>query len=136
MDLDYQIQYKKGITNAVVDALSRCAVGQEIVAISECIPSWVQQLREGYEEHLEDKKLLAELAMSDNNPKGFALAEGIIRYQGRIWVGHNKLAQQHILQALHASGIGGHSDISATYKRVKALFAWPSLKQIVQHFVQ
>jgi len=79
---------------------------------------------------------LAELAMSDNNPKGFALAEGIIRYQGRIWVGHNKLAQQHILQALHASGIGGHSGISATYKRIKALFAWPSLKQSVQRYVQ
>lgn len=72
---------------------------------------------------MEDKKLLAKLAISETNDKGFALTEGIIRYQGRIWVCHNKLAQQHILQALHASGIGGHSGISATYKRVKALFA-------------
>jgi len=62
------------------------------VAVSECIPSWVQQLREGYDEHLEDKKLLAELAISENNHKGFALTKGVIRYQGRIWVGHNKLA--------------------------------------------
>lgn len=27
MDLDYQIQYKKGINNAAADALSRCAAG-------------------------------------------------------------------------------------------------------------
>jgi hypothetical protein len=29
MDLDYHIQYKKGINNAAADALSRCASDQE-----------------------------------------------------------------------------------------------------------
>lgn len=61
---------------------------------------------------------------------------GVIRLHDRIWVGHNVLAQQHILQALHASGIGGHSGISTTYNRVKSLFAWPHLKQSVQQFVK
>ena len=46
------------------------------------------------------------------------------------------MAQQHILQALHASGIGGHSGIQATYHRVKSLFAWPKLKETVTQFVQ
>lgn len=94
----------------------------------------MQQLKEVYEDNVEDKKLLAELAISGDNDKGFALTYRIIRYQGRIWVGHNVLAQ-HILQALHASGIGGHSGISATYKRVRSLFAWPNLKHAVQQFV-
>jgi len=48
-------------------------------------------------------------------------------------VGTNALAQQHILQALHDSGIGGHSGITATYIRVKAL---SNLKQTVHDFVQ
>jgi hypothetical protein len=51
-------------------------------------------------------------------------------------VGNNKLAQHHILVALHDSGLGGHSGMAATYQRVKQLFAWPSLKQSVQDFVQ
>jgi len=51
-------------------------------------------------------------------------------------VGNNELAQHHILQALHASGLGGHSGIQGTYHRVKALFAWPKLKQVVTKFVQ
>ena len=51
-------------------------------------------------------------------------------------MGHNTLAQQHVLQALHASGIGGHSGITATYNRIKALFAWPHMKKSVQQFVQ
>lgn len=56
--------------------------------------------------------------------------------KGRVWIGNNPLAQSHILQALHASGIGGHSGIQATYHRVKALFAWPKLKQFVTSYVQ
>jgi transposase InsO family protein len=59
----------------------------------------------------------------------------LLRYHGRIWVGQNLLAQNHILQALHSSGTGGHSGVRATYERVKQYFAWPKLKQSVQAFV-
>jgi len=62
MDLDYQIQYKKGINNAAADALSRCVSEQEVVAVSECVPLWIHKLREGYDEYSEDRELLAELA--------------------------------------------------------------------------
>jgi hypothetical protein len=51
-------------------------------------------------------------------------------------VGNNLLAQNHILQALHSSGIGGHSGIQATYHRVKALFAWPKMKASIVAYVQ
>jgi hypothetical protein len=60
---------------------------------------------------------------------------GVIRYHDRIWVGHNTTAHQHILQALHTSGIGGHSGVLATYQRMKHMFAWTHLKQSVTTFV-
>jgi len=40
------------------------------------------------------------------------------------------------LIALHDSRLRGHSGISATYNRVKQLFAWPALKQSVKEFVK
>lgn len=80
--------------------------------------------------------MLTELCLSPDNTKGFQLSNGVLKYKGRIWVGNNTLAQQHILQAVHNSGIGGHSGIQATYQRIKQLFAWPKLKQSVQKFVQ
>jgi len=46
------------------------------------------------------------------------------------------LAQSHILQALHSSGVGGHSGIHATYHKIKSLFAWPRLKASVHSYVQ
>jgi len=60
----------------------------------------------------------------------------VIRYQGRVWVGDNIVAQQDILTALHDSGDGGHFGIAATYAQVKHLFAWPHMRQTVHDFVQ
>jgi hypothetical protein len=53
-----------------------------------------------------------------------------------VWIAKNSLAQQHILEAVHDNGIGGHSGIYATYSRIKTLFAWPNMKQSVQTYVQ
>jgi hypothetical protein len=136
MDLEYQIQYKQGINNAAADALSRCSTSTEVCAVSDCVPAWAQKLKDAYEDHPADKALLTELSVAGQNDKGFTLEDGLIRFKGRVWVGYNKLAQQHILQALHASGLGGHSRVTATYHRIKSLFAWPHLKQDVQHYVQ
>lgn len=136
MDLNYKIQYKKGGANAAADALSRCPTSDEIVAVSECIPSWIQKLMDGYADNLEDKQLITELNISGQNDKGYELSNEIIWYRGRVWVANNTLAQQHIMQALHDSGIGGHSGITATYNRIRALFAWPKLKDSIQTFVQ
>ncbi|WVZ81180.1 hypothetical protein U9M48_028591 [Paspalum notatum var. saurae] len=55
---------------------------------------------------------------------------------GRVWLGTNVLAHQHVMQALHSSGIGGHSRFHVTYNRIKGLFAWPHMKQSIKQFVQ
>jgi hypothetical protein len=80
--------------------------------------------------------LITGLSINPTNDRGYSLLNGILRYKGRIWVGVNPTAQNHILQALHNSGIGGHSGQLATYKRIKQLFAWPNLKRDVNLYVQ
>nr|XP_051210878.1 uncharacterized protein LOC127328311 [Lolium perenne] len=136
MGLQYTIQYKKGITNAAADVLSRCQHSSELLAISAVVPSWLDKLVIGYNDDASTKKLWTELSLSGTNAEGFELRDGVIRKKGRVWVGGNSLAQQHILQALHDSGIGRHSGTLATYQRIKKLFDWPNLKQSVQDFVQ
>lgn len=123
MGLNYTIQYKKGITNAAADALSRHEHDAPLLAISAAIPSWLETLVTGYSEDPADQKLLQELSLTTTNDQGYSLDNGVIHYKNRIWVGHNLLAQQHILQSLHASALGGHSGVLATYQRVKKLFA-------------
>jgi hypothetical protein len=73
----------------------------------------VEKLVQGYDEDEMARQLLAELSVCSPNSAGYALTEGVIRYKGRVWVGNNQLAQQHIIQSLHSSGIGGHSGFLA-----------------------
>lgn len=137
MDLQYTIQYKKGPTIKLLMPFQDVKTQhKEVMAVSECVPTWIQKLKEGYEEDEQAKQLLMELSVSPESNSQFTLQQGVLRYKGRVWVGNNTVAQQHISVALHDSGLGGHSGVSATYSRVKQLFAWPAMKHSVQEFVR
>lgn len=136
MDLKFKIVYKKGITNAAADALSRCPPISPILAISSCSPAWIEKLVQGYEDDSVAQQLLTELAIASPNSNGYSLVDGVIRHKGRVWLGTNSLAQQHVLEALHNSGIGDHSSFHGTYHRVKSLFSWPKMKDTVKQFIQ
>jgi hypothetical protein len=43
--------------------------------------------------------------------------------------------QKQIIQALHASAMGGHSGFLVTYLKIKKIFAWPGMKQMIKTFV-
>lgn len=40
-----------------------------------------------------------------------------------------------LLENFHQSALGGHSGVKATYQRIKRVFCWPHLKQMVHKFV-
>ena len=96
----------------MADALSRvqAPTAQQILAVSQLQPAWLQIVIDGYQDHTELKELLAALSL-----KGvvghFSLKNGVIRYKNRIWLAYNNSAQHTGIQALHASPLGGHSGI-------------------------
>ena len=51
-----------------------------------------------------------------------------------MWIGANTALQTKLIAALHHSAVGGHSGATATYQRVRKLFAWPGLKRVVEDF--
>jgi hypothetical protein len=52
----------------------------------------LEKLKEGYEDHEDAKQLLQELILSGSNEKGFSLSGSLIKLNGKIWVGNNRLA--------------------------------------------
>jgi hypothetical protein len=128
LGLQYRIIYKKGLDNKAADAMSRQDHQAQLAAVSMSIPKWMEIVIENYQQDEEAKKLLTELAITGSNEKCYSLVDGIIKYKGRVWLGSHTEAHQAILLALHNSELGGHSGITATYNKIKALFAWPGMK--------
>lgn len=106
------------------------------MAISVCSHAWIDKLVQGYEEDSVAKQLLTELTIAGSSSKEYSLVNGVIRHKGRVWLGTNTLAQQHVLEALHNSGVGGHSGFHGTYHMVKSLFSWPKMKDTGKRFIK
>lgn len=136
MDLQYKIVYKQGPLNQVVDALSRCHVADTVTAVAISKPEWINKVKEGHGDDAKAQELMIEIEAAGGTLGEYTFIDGLIRYQGRIWLGMNKLAHEHILLAIHSSGIGGHSGFTATYYRIKKLFSWPGMKQDIKAFIQ
>jgi hypothetical protein len=135
LGLQYKILYKKGPDNKVADALSRQTEPLQLAAISTNTPKWLEIILEGYNQDDQTKQLLTELSLTGSNDKGFTLTDGIIKFKGRIQLGTHTEAHKAVLLALHSSGLGGHSGITATYHKVRELFAWPNMKQYVKDYI-
>jgi hypothetical protein len=96
----------------------------------------MQEVINSYVSDPDAQRRLAELAISSPDEHGYDLKQGLIRFQGRIWLGANTALQTKLISALHSSAVGGHSGIQATYQRIKRLFAWHGMKVSVTEFVQ
>ena len=109
MGLQFRVVYKKGKDNLAAVALFRVGHMMALQAVSQAQPQWLQAVVNSYVTDARAQDLLAQLAVHSPNAQGYSLDQGLIRYHGRIWVGTNSAVQTQIINALHASAIGGHS---------------------------
>jgi hypothetical protein len=135
MGLQFFITYRKGVENMAADALSRVSHLMSIQVRSEVQPAWIQEVVNSYITDADVQRRLTELAVQSPDEHGYALHQGIIRFQGRVWVGSNSALKTKLISAFHSSAVGGHSGANATYQRMKRLFAWPGLKAQITDFV-
>jgi hypothetical protein len=135
LGLNYKVKYKEGTSNKVADALSRCVETAEVAAMSVNKPRWLEIIVESYNTDPQAKELLTQLSVSSPNANGYALYDGVIKYNNKIWLGNHKEAKDAIMLALHNSGIGGHSGFTTTYNKIRALFAWNHMKHDIKTYV-
>lgn len=76
------------------------------------------------------------MAVTTADDQGRTLQSGVIRQRRRLWIGANSALQTKLITALHHSAIDGHSGATATYHRVRKLFAWSGLKRVVEEFIK
>lgn len=103
--------------------------------ISSVVPQWCSEVAAAYTYDPQAQAYIAQLALDPNSVPHFSLQQGLLRYKNKIWLGNNKLMQQKVMQALHASAVGGHSGVPVTCRRVRQFFAWPGMKSDIYQFV-
>jgi hypothetical protein len=106
----------------------------------EIAPQWPslsfnQPVLNSYLQDEHYQELLQRLAVTPDTTGTFTLTAGILRYKSIIYIGADKDLQNQLLGSFHASAIGGHSGMVATYQRIKRLFYWPGLKKDTQHYI-
>jgi hypothetical protein len=141
--LQYKIVYKKGIDNKVADALSRrhgSVDGNDddllhCFAISSCQPKWLTDTKGSYDKDPSILEMIQKLTIDPSAIPHFTLVDGVLRYKFRVWIGNDEELKMKLLEACHASTLGGHSGILVTYRRMKSVFAWKGMKKSVHAFV-
>lgn len=130
MGMEYEVQYKKGTENRVADALSRRQEEEEseLRAISGVEPTWMLEVSASYEHNPFAQQLITELITNPVGKPDYTLTQGIIRYKLKLFVGKSSNLRLKIFENMHQSPLGGHSGQQGTYKRVKMVFYWPTMR--------
>lgn len=126
---NYQIFYKPGHSNVVVDALSRLPDNSSPVfsAISTPIPQILDQLRHFYTTHPNGWQLCNCLSESPKMQPVFSLKQGLLYFKEKIFVPLTTALQHPLLAEYHGLPFGGHSDVQATVACIATSFAWSGL---------
>ena len=136
LGLRYRIRYKKGVENTGADALSRANPIDFLNSITSCVPAWLEDVVNSYNNNPHATRLLEQLSLQQD-PKGrFSLEKGLIRFRRRIWLGGGMQIRQRIICTFHDILMEGHSEFPVTYHRIRRLFAWPKMKTHILQYVR
>jgi hypothetical protein len=134
---DFEIVYKKGKKNVVVDALSRKDEDVEafLCDISIIQLDWIIESRDEWKNDEKVWTVIQRLQQDSSASDTFTWKNYSLWYKDRLYLCKNSQLKQKLLLELHTSPVGGHSGFLKTYHRVKKDFFLDGLKTNVQRFV-
>jgi hypothetical protein len=134
---DFEIVYKKGKQNDVVDALSRKDEDVEafLYAISIIQPDWIIEARDEWKNDEKLWTLIQKLQQDSSSSYTFTWKNDSLWYKHRLYLCKKSQLKQKVLLELHTSPVVGHWGFLKTYHSVKKDFFGDGLKNDVQRFV-
>lgn len=129
---DFQVEYKKGRENKVTDALTRKEEDtHEVIlnVISILVANWLVDLKASYVGDDQAQELIDKAKKGEMDPVTYNWRDGVLFYQGRLYIGASNTLHGQIIHHAHSSPMGGHSGFSKTLHRAKRDFFLPGLKK-------
>lgn len=139
LGIDYKIVYKKTTENRVVDALSRLPETNnkdQVHSISIAQLHWLQEVVNIYDQDVYAQEIITQLSTGDEDNSHWQYVQGLLKHQGKIYVGISGDIRRKLIHELHDGVVGGHSGQEATLRRIKQFFFWPAMKNEVTQYIQ
>ena len=107
-----------------------------MAALSICKPTWLEGVKNSYLNNAGVTARMEKMALDPSSEPQYTMQDGILRYKGCVWIGDDTTIQQHLINSLHSSAVGGHSGFHAMYNRIKRHFAWHDMKAQIKQSVR
>ena len=132
---DFDIEYKPGSANKVVDALSRIPSQPTLLSLS--IPHAVELDAVAKEIALDPALSQIQEAISRGQviKPGYSLIQGKLYYKNKLALPATSSLIPLVLYECHDSLIGGHSGVLKTLKRESTRLFWIGMKRVFQSYV-
>uniref|UniRef100_A0A803QDN9 Uncharacterized protein n=1 Tax=Cannabis sativa TaxID=3483 RepID=A0A803QDN9_CANSA len=131
---DFDIQYKPGLENRTVDALSHVSSEVSLAAISVPGVFSTTDLQATIVADPDLAKIMSDIARGQDCG-GFSVTHGCLTFCGRLVLSAASPSIPLLLQEYHNSKMGGHSGVFKTFQRLAADFYWRGMRKDVQNFV-
>ena len=131
LSYNFDIQYKLGKDNTVVDGLSRLPTEMTFATISA---PFVMDFEDIDNQVAEDPYLTNITNVIAKNPAAyphFCRVGTTLRYKGQVVLPATSLLIPYLLREFHCSPIGGHGGVRRTYNSLFSEFHWRGIKKDV-----
>ena len=93
------------------------------------------QIQQSYDKDSETKEIIEALKLNPRSKRPFTWSQEILRRKSKLVVPNDVALRTKILEWMHSSGGGGHSEREVTKQRVKALLYWKGMATDIQAFI-
>ena len=129
LGFDFDIQYKPGLENKAVDALSRCTSNPSLSSLT--VPTLLDITAIAHQVDADPylSKVKQQLLKDPNSYPHFTWEQGRLLYKGWLVIPSGSTLIPLLLREFHSIPAGGHSGFLRTYKRLVANLYWKGLKK-------
>ncbi|GJY98001.1 putative mitochondrial protein [Tanacetum coccineum] len=136
MGFDYEIQYKKGSDNGVVDALSRVDTGEQLLqlVLSTISTYLFPKIVESWSTDPTLNTMIQNLKAGKPISKHYSWSHNQLRRKGKLVVGNDADLTMSLLTYFHCDSTGGDYGVAVTTQRIQSFCYWKKLKKHVRNF--
>lgn len=107
----------------------------QINFVSSVQLNWLHDVVASYRNDQFARGVIIKLSTGEVTRDQWQYVQGLLKYQGKTYVGNTGNMWRKLLQELHAGVMGGHWVRKLILRRIKQFFFWPIMKNYVTLYV-